>query len=227
MLNAIVFDFDGVVVDSEPLHFKAFLEVVGSLGYQFDYDQYLRDFVGFDDRDVFATVLALLDKQEAAGQIAQLCADKQKVFDNIIQTGGATPIPGVLELIDQAHGSLPIAIASGATKQDITLMLGHLDRLDRFETIVSADDVLHSKPDPTSYRLAVEQLAKANPKLDLQPRDCLAIEDTVAGIQSATQAGLMTLGLATTTSAQALHETQRVVESLDGITLEKLSVWYG
>ena len=60
MLHAIVFDFDGVVVDSEPLHFQAFLEVTRTLGYVFDYDQYLRDFVGFDDRDFFAAVLALL-----------------------------------------------------------------------------------------------------------------------------------------------------------------------
>ena len=229
MLNAIVFDFDGILVDSEPLHFQAFLMVARGIGFEFDYDRYLRDFIGFDDRDAFRVMLDLVGHEgDKAPKIAELSEQKQATFETLVKAGGAAALAGALELIDEARDAhLPIAIASGATAADIELMLGALDRRDRFEVIVTANDVYRSKPHPESYALAVERLAERHPNAGITPETSLAIEDTAAGIRSARDAGLMTLGVATTGPAESLHEANRVVDTLDGVTLDQLRDWFG
>ena len=139
---------------------------------------------------------------------------------------GIEPIRGVIGLIHAAAAAVPVAVASGATARDIRLILGRLGLGSRFETIVSADMVKRSKPDPESYALAVETLAQRYPAAKIEPDVCLAIEDTAAGIESARAAGLMTLGLTTTAAAAKLHRAQRVIEHFDGVTFEQLRTWF-
>lgn len=225
MLKAIVFDFDGVVVDSEPAHYRAFLQAARPLGIDFTYDTYLQEYVGFDDRDAFAHMLRSFGKPVDAQTVAALIDAKADAFVQIVNAGIDT-IPGVLDLIAQLKAEgFPFAIASGATSRDIQTVLAGL-KLDGFDPIVTADLVARSKPDPTSYTLAVQGLAARLPALDLQPGQCLSIEDTAAGIASATGAGLMTLGLTTTGPAEALHQARRVIASLQGVTLQQLHQWY-
>lgn len=223
MLQAIVFDFDGVIVDSEPLHYQAFVMVGKSIGFEFSYEEYLATYIGFDDRDAFRVMLEASGQEVTAERVAELCAQKQPMFDAVAKMGaasGSLAIPGALELIDEcANVELPRAIASGATRADIELMLELLDRRDRFKIIVTADDVEFSKPDPTSYAMAVERLG-------VKPGHTLAIEDTVAGLASAQGAGLMTLGLATTGPAEVLADAGRVIDDLTGVDLEQLKLWY-
>lgn len=219
MLEAIVFDFDGVVVDSEPIHFRAIQAVAGPLGFEMDWQRYLRDLIGYDDRDAFRTILTELGKPADEGRIVELCVQKQDAIDRMIAEG-VPMIAGARQLIEAAHNeNLPIAIASGATRRDITQMLEGLDLLDCFPMIVSADDVEHSKPHPRTYQLAAE-------RLKIAPGSCLAIEDTAFGIQSARGAGMMTLGLATTGPAENLRAAHRVVDDLQGVTPAKLHAWY-
>ena len=224
MLQAIVFDFDGVIVDSEPLHYRAFLAVGRPLGVSFSYDEYLAEYVGFDDRDAFRHMLASAGQPVDEAAVAELCERKQPAFDELVERepdGRAFAIPGSLELIDECHAAgFPMAIASGATRADIELMLHKLGRRDRFDIIVTADDVARSKPDPASYALAAERLGVA-------PGSCLAIEDTAAGLASAAAAGLQTLALTTTTDADALTQAARVLPDLSGVTLDQLRGWYG
>jgi beta-phosphoglucomutase-like phosphatase (HAD superfamily) len=225
MLQAIVFDFDGVVVDSEPLHYQAFVLVGKSIGFEFTYDEYLATYIGFDDRDAFRVMLEAAGQDVTPGRVAELCRVKQDAFDTVVQAAAANggqglAIPGALALIDEvAAAGLPRAIASGATRADIELMLGLLGKRDRFETIVTADDVERSKPDPASYTLAAERLG-------LAPGNCLAIEDTAAGLRSATDAGMMTLGLTTTGPAEPLATADRVIDDLQGVDLAQLRAWY-
>lgn len=230
MLKAIVFDFDGVIVDSEPLHYRAFLHVARGLGMEFDYAQYLERYVGFDDRDGFRAMLTDVPGTTPSqsgdnDQIALLCEMKAAAFEAVVAQGFET-IPGMLRLIEQARQQMPIAIASGATKQDIDLILNKLNFTTFFNPIVTADDVARSKPDPHTYSLAVDGLANQHSKLAIEPSDCLAIEDTPAGIESARRAGLKTLGLATTHGADKLHAAHRVVQTVDGLTLDVLRQWF-
>lgn len=238
MPQAIIFDFDGVLVDSEPLHYRAFLRTAKQLGYDvdFDYATYLKRYVGYDDRDGFRAMLkdtaASANNQAAVAvdaseqTIDHLCAAKQRVFNAIVAEGVAV-VPGVLELLDSLPSGLPIAVASGATREDIEQILGATDLTDRFEVIVSATDVTRSKPDPETYRSAFEQLAARHAELALSPARCLAIEDTPTGIASARAAGLQTLAIETTTRKSELMTAHRVAEGLKGVTFATLVEWFG
>ena len=233
MPNAIIFDFDGVVVDSEPLHYQAFVLTGKSIGFDFTWEHYMAQFIGFDDRDAFKYMLAQAieagatpDIDDVEQTVAELCEKKRVAFEAIaaVQT---VAIPGTLDLIDEAHAAgLPIAIASGATHADIEQMLNILGRRDRFDIIVAADDVEHSKPDPATYRIAFEKLAAKHPDAKLAPSTTLAIEDTSAGLASAKGAGLMTLGLTTTGTPDAVAIADRVIEHLEGVTLGQLGEWF-
>lgn len=230
MIKAIVFDFDGVIVDSEPLHYRAFSQVVARIGISFDYSNYLARYAGYDDKDGFRAILtdyATASKSKIIndGLIAQMCREKALAFERFAGEG-VDIIPGVLTLIHEAASQIPLAIASGATGQDIHLILGPLGLDDHFNPIVSADDVQCSKPDPQTYGLAVERLSRQWPDLQITPQSCLALEDTPAGIESALGAGLKTLGLATTHPAQELYTAHRVVDSLQGLTLQQLRSWF-
>lgn len=234
MPNAIIFDFDGVIVDSEPLHYQAFVLVGKSFNFDFTWEQYMAQFIGFDDRDAFRYMLAQAIEAGHAPQIddanktiAELIQKKQKAFE-ALATLGTAAILGSVELIEEAHAAnLPIAIASGATHADIDQMLKLLGIREKFDIIVAADDVEHSKPDPTTYRLAFEKLAAKYPHANLKPSNTLAIEDTQAGLMSAIGAGLQTLALTTTSPIDVLQRAGRVVEDLSGVTLATLNKWYG
>lgn len=230
MLKAIIFDFDGVLVDSERPHYLAFLAVAQTLGITFSWQDYLDRFIGFDDRDVFRVLLGRPpgnDPAEDKAQLATLCDRKAQQFERIVNQE-IHAVPGATELVRAALTQRwPIAIASGATRQDIDLILDKINLAGCFEVIVTADDVPRSKPDPTSYAMAVEQLAHQHPAMKLLPRDCLAIEDTAAGVESARGAGLWTLGLTSTGPADVLYRAHRVVTTLENLTLEQLRSWFG
>lgn len=224
MLKAIVFDFDGVMMDSEPLHYQAFVELGRGIGVEMTPELYAAEYIGFDDRDAFRVMLESTGQAAPPGRIAELCEAKRPAFEAVTRAAaqrGEGMIPGAVELLDAAKSAgLRVAVASGATRADIDLMLGILDRRDAFETIVTADDVERSKPDPASYALAVRRLG-------LAPADCMAIEDTPAGIASAKGAGLRVLAVMTTHPAEALRDADRVATGMDAVSVEELKAWFG
>lgn len=230
MLKAVVFDLDGVIVDSEPIHYQAFLEVARERGAQFDYETYLQRYVGYDDRDGFAAILADTGVTLPASDTQQLihnwCLKKGEVFASIVARG-LQPMPGVLALIEQIADSMPLAIATGASREDAHLILSGMNLQHRFNPIITAADVVHSKPDPQTYSLAVDQLAQRHRHLRLRPENCLAIEDTTAGIASARAAGLQTLAVASTSPAHVLQKAHRVVPSLENVSPDHLHRWFG
>jgi len=225
MLEAIVFDFDGVIVDSEPLHHQAFDAVLRPQGLGFDYERYLERYLGYDDRDAFAAIMNDAGMPPLTpDRLRELMDAKQQAF-NKIAANSTHAIPGSVAMIQQASRVLPVGICSGATYEDINLMLSALAIGDEFSTVVAANDVAKSKPDPEGYALAVERLSASVGK-KIAAEHCLAIEDTAAGIESAKGAGLMTLGLTTTGPASLLAKADRVVENLVDISVDTLKAWY-
>jgi beta-phosphoglucomutase len=221
-LGAIVLDFDGVIVDSEPLHYKAYQEVLGPAGLGFPWEEYKKRYMGFDDRDALRERFKRADRDLGEEEMVDLIARKARAFKRLVESNHAVPYPGVLELIRAAHGRLPLAVCSGALPGDIRpvfrkLGIGHI-----FDLVVTAEDVVISKPDPECYALTIRRLSEARPGNEIRPGRTVAIEDTPAGIASAKGAGLRVLAVTNSYSREALAAADWVETSLEGVTVEDL-----
>lgn len=221
MLTAVVFDFDGIIVDSEPMHYRAFQKVLEPLGAGYSWQEYIDKYMGFDDRDAFREAYRFHGLQLREGELTRLIATKAACFQEVI-AAGVQPYPGVVELIRSLSGTIPLAICSGALRSDIEPVLEQLSLGGAFDLMVTAEEVQASKPDPASYRLAVERLQQAFPAAGIKPAATLAIEDTPAGIMSAVGAGLTVLAVANSYPASELGQAARTVGSLAGISIEDL-----
>jgi HAD superfamily hydrolase (TIGR01509 family) len=210
MIKAVIFDFDGIIVDSERLHWAAFCKVLAPLGKTISWPEYVKTFIGFDDRDAFRHAVPNL----GTGELQALITKKASAFQKLIESDGAAALPGSVALIKHLSGKIPIAICSGALREDILPILGKLDVEKAFNTIVTANDTHISKPDPAPYKLAMKKLNVTSG---------LAIEDTPAGIASAKGAGLKALAVTNSYPAELLTQADAVVTSLEGLTLEKLN----
>ena len=225
MLSAVIFDFDGIIVDTEPLHYKAFQDILVPLGLGYSWDEYLRRYIGFDDRDAFREAFKAGGKQLDDRELTTLIDKKGRAFQRAIVTG-VEPYPGVVELIRSIAGNLPLALCSGALPSDIHPILKQLGIDGAFDIIVTAEDVAASKPDPESYALAVARLRGAFPESCVIPGTCLAIEDTPAGIASASGAGLKILAVTNSYPEESLGGAFKVVRSLVGIDIEGLRLLF-
>ena len=223
MLSAVIFDFDGVIVNTEPLHFRAMQEVLAPLGLGYSWEDYVAVYIGFDDRDALRERFKRADKTLADADLPDLVRRKADAFERLVIAEGAVPYPGVVRFIRSLVGQIPVALCSGALRRDVTPILArlHLDRC--FNVMVTADDVKASKPDPESYLLAVERLKKAYPNVGIRPEACVAVEDTPAGISAAKGAGVKVLALPNSYDQAKLADADLVVESLETVSLEGLA----
>lgn len=223
MLSAVIFDFDGVIVDSEPLHFQAFLDVLKPEGMSFSWDDYIKTYIGFDDRDAFRECFKVHEKSLSDEKMTELIDKKALCFDALIREGRALPFAGSVDLIRNVVGIKPLALCSGALRSDIVPILEQLDLADAFDVLVTAEDVHVSKPDPASYQLAYEKLQEKFGAATGAPDQCIAIEDTCAGILSAKGAGMKVLAVTHSYEASELANADWIVDSFVPIDLAHLS----
>jgi len=217
--DAVIFDFDGVIVDTEPLHFEAFRKVLEPLGLGFPWTEYVETYMGFDDRDAFREAFRSRGRALDDVRLAQLVDAKSLVFQDIIRDG-VKAYPGAVPLIRSLHASgMPLAICSGALRSDIAPILAHLGVAPCFPHVVTADDVRKSKPDPACYTLAYQRLSLANPARVATPSNCLAIEDTPAGIRAAKRAGLRVLAVTNSYGGEELAGADSVIGSLEDVRI--------
>ncbi len=211
MLSAVVFDFDGIIVDSEPLHFRAFNEVLEPEGKSISWEDYCETYIGFDDRDAFREIFKAHKQKIGSKELKDLIARKADVMQKYIEDGEAVPLPGAVELVKSIPVRLPVALCSGALKSDILPILEKLGIGDAFTVIVTAEDTDKSKPDPAPYLMAIEKLGIDGASTSL------AIEDTPAGIVSAKRAGLKVLAVTNSYDRQYLLEADAVTDSLEHV----------
>ncbi len=222
-LQAVIFDCDGILVDTEPLHYKAFQKVLVPLGMGHDYEQYLERFIGFDDRDAFIHAFEEAGLELDQVTLERLMEAKEAALHDLVAQGVPT-FPGVVELVkDLEKRGIPIAVASGALRHEVVAFITSLGLNGAFSTIVAADEVSKSKPDPETYTLAIERLQKLQGSTPLIPRNCVAIEDTPAGIYSAKSAGLLVIAVTNSFPEAELGEADQIVGSLAGIDTSLLS----
>jgi HAD superfamily hydrolase (TIGR01509 family) len=220
-MKGVVFDFDGIIVDSEPLHYRAFQKVLDPIGVGYSWQDYVDRYMGFDDRDAFREAFRVRGHTLDDGKLAELIAAKAAIFHEVAAEG-VVPYPGVVELVKSLAGKLPLAICSGALRSDIEPVLVMLGIGDAFDCMVTAEDVAASKPDPASYRLAVQCLQKSFPEAAITAAETVAIEDTPAGIASARGAGMKVLAVSNSYPAEELAAADRIVAALSEIDVEEL-----
>lgn len=212
--SAVIFDFDGVIVDTEPLHYKAFQRILEPLGLGFPWEKYVDTYMGFDDRDAFKEAFQTKNRNLSQAELSKLVSEKAAVFQDVIQDG-VSAYPGVVELITKLHTSgIPLAICSGALLTDILPILELLHISDCFDLIVTADDVQKSKPDPESYQLAFKRLSALHADKCLSLDNTIVIEDTPAGIISANNAGLKVIAVTNSYPKESLATANHIVDSL-------------
>jgi beta-phosphoglucomutase len=212
--EAVIFDFDGVIVDTEPLHYAAFQRLLKPLGLGFSWEQYVETYMGFDDRDAFIEAFKGHGSGLTTTELQDLIERKAILFQEIIGDG-ISAYPGVVNLIRSIHESrTPLAICSGALRSDIEPILGTLGIANCFDVIITAEDVARSKPDPECYRMAHAGL-NAFHSLNIPAQQVLAIEDTPAGISAAQGAGLQVLAVTNSYPARQLTQANAITATLD------------
>lgn len=217
----MIFDFDGVLCDSEPIHFEAFRAVLARAGVDLAREDYYQKYLGYDDRGAFQAIAGDRGLAWSARQVAQLTADKTVLVQEMLARS-ARALPGVLAIVDDAaRASVPLAICSGALRAEIELPCRCLGILERFSIIVSAEDVSEGKPSPEGYGLALAQLARAI-RRPLAPARCLVVEDSPFGIQAGKAAGMKVLAAATSYPLSALGEADLAVPAFTDVTMADL-----
>ena len=220
-MDALIFDFDGVVIDSEPIHLACFQRVMAEAGIVLSREDYYSKYLGYDDRDCFLAIARVHGITLAPSRLAAMIAAKTKLVQRELSRS-VQPLPGAVELIRSARAAgVPVAVCSGALRKEIELASAALGVLECFTVIVSAEDVSAGKPDPQGFHLAVERLSTARGSA-VAPACCVVVEDSPAGIQAAQAAGMKVLAVANSYPPAQLQAAQRVVGSLAEVTVASL-----
>jgi HAD superfamily hydrolase (TIGR01509 family) len=220
-LTAIIFDFDGVIADTEPLHFAGFRQTLAEIGISLTESDYYANYLGYDDRGCFIAALTAHQRPTDPSALAQLMQRKAHAYLESVK-GHLVIFPGVREFVREAAAAYPLAIASGALRHEIEVILEQAGLRKEFLHITSAEDVTRGKPDPQPYLQALNALNRQRREQTITAGSCLVIEDSIPGIRSAKTAGMKVLAVANTQTIQDLHEAHAVVQSLSQVRLSEL-----
>ena len=216
MIDAIVFDFDGVIADTERLHLAAMqaaLQTARREGIELTREEYYARYLGFDDEGVFRVLTADRGVDLGDERIRELVAEKGRAYEQLVARSESLLYPGAAACVRRFHGRVPLAIASGAFAHEIRDVLRPAGLLTCFQTIVGCGDTPAGKP-------AADPYIEAAHRLDVDPHRCVAIEDSRWGIQSAVAAGMTCIAVTTNYRAHELPGAVIVVPDLDAVTLE-------
>ena len=254
-MKAVIFDFDGVIVDSEKAHLAMFKKVLAEEGIQLTDEQYYEKYLAMDDRGCFLAVLTdnqevltnqqgLIERQNFLQEVStnqqgltepqnflgrtpdeayiqSLVSRKSRYYNQFVRDN-LPLLPGVADFISSAHAhGLALSVASGALRNEIEFVLEKYNLRRYFHAVISAEDCSKGKPDPEPFLAALERLRALRP--ELQASNCLAIEDSFHGIRAAKAAGMKCLAVTTSYPAERLAEADRVVPSLEAVTIEELN----
>jgi HAD superfamily hydrolase (TIGR01509 family) len=228
-LKAILFDFNGVIINDESIHEALINELLLAENLRPKKGEFWQICLGRSDRACIAELFASRGRFLTEEALNALIARKAIAYQERLANLNKLPIfIGVEDLIYKLRGAqLKLAVVSGALRSEVELVLNRANMAQYFSVIVAGDDIIASKPEPDGYLLAVERLNQQYPDLNLTPRDCLAIEDTPAGIQAAQRAGIQVVGIANT---YPFHMLQRqadwTVDDLRDVELDRLREFF-
>lgn len=222
-MRAVLFDFDGVLVNSEPLHYRALRDALLPEGIVIDEETYARDYLAQDDRGAIRLALERRGHPYDRRQLADIQTRKSRIFEALMPQ--VPFFPGARELVRELGREVPLAIASGALSSEIESLLEAGGVRDAFSAVVGADQVSQGKPHPEPYLTAMARVAERAP--DLRPGECLVFEDSMPGIAAALAAGMKVVAVTNSYPAAKLGAAHRVVDSLLGLTAPSLRELFG
>lgn len=226
-VKAVIFDFNGVIVDDEPIHMRLYRRVLEDEGAPITEREYHERYLGMDDRGIFAAALRDKGRAKQASDeryIASLVDRKAALYLDAIRGGGARPVEGALDLVrtcaEKCGGR--IAVVSGALRHEIELVLDLFGARRLFAAIVAQDEMTRGKPDPEGFLRGLAALAAHDGPL--APNEVAVIEDSVPGVIAAGRAGMRSLALAGSYPEEALRRAGagRVVATLKGLGADEL-----
>ena len=224
MLRAIIFDCDGVIADTEPLHLAAFQQVLAEEGITLTEGDYYRYYLALDDRGCYTKAFAENEKSLTQEKLTELIARKASYIEPVMRAQ-VRLFPGVVEFIRESAMRYSLAVASGALRREIELILECGGVRDCFPTIVSAEDVTRGKPDPESFLKALALINERSGE-QIAPGQCLVIEDSIHGIRAARLAGMRQLAVTNSYPKDQLSEADSVVDSLEGFSLKQAEMLF-
>lgn len=192
MIRAVVFDFNGLIVNDEHLHYLLFAEQLATQGIKLTEELYNERYLGYDDRGCFSVALADFDKPRTHEIIHKLIADKAKRYLELARQE-LFFFPGVAESVKRLAEHVPLAVCSGALRAEVLLGLEIAGISDYFQGVVAAEDTAECKPNPEGYLKAIELLQKKEPLLSVS--EMTAVEDSLAGIEAARLAGMQVVAI--------------------------------
>jgi len=201
-VQAVIFDMDGVIVDSEPLHERAFLHVFEQIGYGGRHGVEFADYYGKSDALVWRDFIA---RHNPPHSFEHLLGWKEQHFGTLLES--EEPIfDGLPALLERCSARWPVAIASGSRHPTINAVLGLRGLRRHFRAVVSSEDVARGKPAPDVFLRAAELLG-------IEPAACVVIEDSAAGVEGARAAGMTAIGITNSLPAERLSHANHVVEN--------------
>jgi HAD superfamily hydrolase (TIGR01509 family) len=215
-VRAVVFDFDGVLADSEPLHLKAYQALLEPHGIHLDEQTYCDRYLGYDDEGALRRIAADNGLILGDEEIEMLIVEKGHVFEALVGSRDVL-YPGAVECVRRLAAAWPVGIASGALRADIDLMLRGAGIQDLFRFIVAAGDTDQTKPAPDPYLRAAELHG-------VPPPVCVAIEDSHWGLESARAAGMRTIAITHTYPRETLvTSADAVIDALAELTVDLIA----
>ncbi|MDH4154005.1 MAG: HAD family phosphatase [Nitrospira sp.] len=220
-MRAVIFDFDGVIADTEPLHFEGLRRTLAEIRITLTEKDYYTDYLGFDDRGCILEALRVNHRPIASSLVEDLMAKKAVAYMASMKEH-LVIFPGVKTFIEEAAAAYPLAIASGALRPEIELVLEQIGIRKAFAHITSAEDVANGKPHPEPFLQALAGLNRRQSMSAIPAGSCLVIEDSRPGIRAAKAAGMRVLAVANTHTVQDLHEADAISLNLSDTRLDEL-----
>jgi beta-phosphoglucomutase len=209
MTSGILFDFNGVIVDDESQHCDALIATLAEYGYELDRDTYYREYLGFDDRECFRYTFTRMGRPCDERALEEAIVRKHTQYERAIRASMRL-VPGATDFVENAAlEGFQLAIVSGALRREVELVLDLAGLRPHFAEIVAAEDVGACKPDPQGFNRARE-------RLELTPKRCVAVEDSLPGLAAARAAGLRCAMLATSHPEDAFGEADLVWKDFVG-----------
>jgi beta-phosphoglucomutase len=221
MLGAVIFDFDGVITDSEILHLRAFNKVLGRYGFEITTKDYYTNYLGLTDHDLLELLAEKGLLKITAEQRKILAEQKKHAFEQLARTGGKI-IKGVREfLLMLSRNNIPMAICSGALLAEIELILEDARLRRFFDVLVSAEQVKKGKPHPDGFVLTLQKLNEKMQK-PLLPGQCIVVEDSHWGLEAAKAAGMHTVAVTNSYGPEQLCVAEKIVANLADLSIAEL-----